>query len=57
MRQTLLDRLTKSLLEAPRGELVESADNRLAAKSMSNVELPTLPLLALLCDHYVGVLV
>lgn len=28
---------------------------RLVAKSMSNVELPTLPLLALLWDHSVGV--
>ena len=33
------------------------ADNRLAAKSTSNAELPTLPLLAHLWDRYVGVLV
>lgn len=38
-------------------EAGEVIDNRLAAKFMSNVELPTLPLLPLLWDRHVGGLV
>lgn len=55
MTQTILEMWTRTLLEAPCGELTRWLLNRLAAKFISNVELPTLPLLALLWDHYVGV--
>lgn len=55
MEQTLLDRFDQVFTEGTLQRTDEMADNRLAAKSMSNVELPTLPLLALLWDHCVGV--
>lgn len=55
--QTVPARVTGSLLVAPRGDLTRWLLDRPAAKFISNVELPTLPLLALLWDCYVGVFV